>query len=115
MVISEQTLLIRKQMEQYYGVDYDWKQYDGKEDGLYMDITFPDHMNFQHPPYVHTYLTCKSHCWTTEGVTSIYKLTNKGFRVYIRQNGITVAKAQGYEWKLHFKVESMDWWLSPHY
>ena len=82
-------------------MDDDWNQYP---DGLYINIVFPEEIKFKNPPFVTTYLTCKSHCWSTEGVTSIYFLTNKGFRVYIQQDGITVAKAHDLEWKLNFKA-----------
>lgn len=108
MVTTQQTAVISKQVQQYFGVANDWKDYEGSEDGIYVDVTFPETIQFTNPPFVSTHLTCSTHCWTTEGATSVYNLTNTGFRVYIRQDGINAARAQTMQWKLNFKLESMD-------
>lgn len=70
------------------------------------------HLNLTKIPAVSTYITSEknSHHWVTIGTTSIYFLTNTGFRVYIRSHvndNIFMAAAQN-GWILNYIIFSQD-------
>ena len=104
--MAEQAQTFTKQVEHYYGTSNNWVDYN--PDGIYVQVTFPAGVNFTTPPYVHTFLACTAYCWQSKGVTSIYNLTTTGFRVYLHYKDITPAQANTWNWKLHFKIESLD-------
>jgi hypothetical protein len=70
------------ELKKSYGKATAWKKY-GDEGGIYVDVDFSN-LGFTNIPYINTYLTSSGgSIWKLTGVTSIYNLTNKSFRVYI--------------------------------
>ena len=71
----------------YYvsGNSSNWQKYTATPNGIFIDVDICD-LGLTKTPVVTTSLTCTSSCWSVSGVDSIYNLTNKGFRVYIRFN-----------------------------
>ena len=71
---------------------------------LVINIDFSE-LNLEKKPFVTIFLSGKTNHWEAKGITAIYSLTKKGFRVYIYyRDGITPQQAKKWEWKLHWKV-----------
>ena len=76
------SMTVVKSPQTYFGSSSDWKNYAASVKGIYIDIDLSS-LNLTNAPSVATYVTCNAKCWTSSGSTSIYNLTNKGFRVYL--------------------------------
>ena len=96
-------------MKVHYGETDNWQNYSPDPHSIYVDVDYSN-LNLKNVPFVSTFLTCgKGRCWTIKGTTSIYSLTNKGFRVYLQQNSNwTPQDAHNYEFKLHYKIEEQE-------
>jgi hypothetical protein len=77
-----------------------WVQNDANS--IYIDVdtsSCSDHIN---TPLYFTALTGLGQTWDTIGATSIYSPTPTGFRVYVKQNGITPAGASLNKWAINW-------------
>lgn len=71
---------------------------------IYVDVHL-DSLNLNKPPFVTTFLSGRKNHFEARGVTSIYRLSEKGFRVYIwYRNGVTPAQAKAWGWRLHWLI-----------
>ncbi len=68
----------------FFGKASNWQPYGSSStNGIYVDIDFSI-LDLSKTPGISTTLQCTSTCWTVDGVTSHYNVTNSGFRVYLR-------------------------------
>ena len=70
-----------------FGYASNWVNYDNSciGRGIYIDVDFSEE-NFKTVPMIFPTLTGTSGHWATTGVTSIYNLSTKGFRIYLRHS-----------------------------
>lgn len=81
------------------GSSNDWKQYT--DNGIYVDIDTSKY-GLENPVYF-TSLSGISDHWLTTGATSLYNVSNKGFRVYIHYPDKNIMEtAKNYKWTLHW-------------
>ena len=107
--ITQSVLAIDNCRKTAIGTADNWINYTGSANGIYIDVDLSEY-GFKETPQVMTSLTCKTQCWTVTGVNSIYKLTNKGFRVYVYNviGAWSPAQAKEKNWVLHYTARSMD-------
>lgn len=54
-------------------------------EGIFVDVNIAQY-NLKNQPFVNTFLTGENNMWELSGVSAIYELSNKGFKVYVRCN-----------------------------
>ena len=91
----------------FTGISEEWQTYN--DHGIMIDIDF-SLLNLKNIPQVHTSIYGNRSHWDTTGASSIYQLTNKGFRVYIKGVDFTatVENAKEYKWKLAYTIITQD-------
>ena len=76
-----------------------WEQYN--QSGIYVDVDTSE-AGFSSPPYYFTSLGGHTNNVLAQGVTSIYTPTEKGFRVHVAYQGLTVEKAKDWGWYINW-------------
>jgi hypothetical protein len=76
-----------------------WVQYN--DGGLYVDVDTAS-AGFSSTPYYFTSLGGHTNNALAQGVTSIYRPTAEGFRVYVNYPDLTVAKAKAWGWYVNW-------------
>ncbi len=76
-----------------------WVQYtDG---GIYVDVDTSE-AQFSSAPFYFTSLGGHTNSWLAQGVTSVYRPTARGFRVYLSYPELTAAKAREWGWYINW-------------
>ena len=107
LTMTESNLV--KSSQTFYGRANNWQNHVPNSKSIFIDVNFSE-LNLKHPPFVTTFLDCRTDCWTVTGVTSIYKLTKTGFRVFIYKtnSNLTVQNALDKDYVLQYRIESLD-------
>jgi hypothetical protein len=82
----------------------DWKPYNDRNKGVYVDVD-TSQCNFTKTPNYVISIAGKSHLWETTGGSSVYNPKPDGFRVYIRFSSdklVTPEKANGWSWHINW-------------
>ena len=92
----------------HYGESSDWKDDPKDAYSVQVDIDLSD-LNLKNAPFVQTFVTCSRTCWLIGGASSIYDLTNKGFRVYLHlPEDWTAAQVKANNYVLHYRIEEQQ-------
>merc|ERR1711935_32061 len=83
------------------GVADNWELYS--RNGIMIEVDISP-CNITEVDFVDTHVSCKTSCWTLGGVTSIYKMSNQSFTVFIRHNlkNWSLNRTRRAEFKLHY-------------
>ena len=77
----------------------DWRDYG--DANMYVDVNISAYKFAQTPTIVTSIHGVSSH-WTTMGASSVYSASPTTFRVYIYRNGVSMANAKAWGWKLNW-------------